>query len=203
MCPILFSIQVDLCEEYLKSPESWSNSPANFINACIFDGPDTMSQGDVQQIKKEMVELQREKVMEKERRERAARARAGYSQEQHNFHSSYADAQRNRDRWYNQESNSRHWDSFNSGPGSKRSPKQKNKSRSQNRADPGHGSQSNGYGARAQSNTAPAGTHYGVLGVTIGASEAEIKKAYRKVRKWSCDSGCILNSPLCPTDSPT
>ena len=170
-----------------------------------------MSEADVQQIKKEMVDLQRERMMEKERRERAARDSAGYRQEQQNFHSSYSDAQRNRDHWYNQK-NSRHWDSFNEGPGSKRSPKQKNKSRPQNRADPGRGSQSQGYGtrgpnndygARAQSNAAPTGTHYSVLGVTVSASEAEIKKAHRKVRKLSCDRVCIFYSPLCLANSPS
>ena len=170
---------LELVEEVRKSPDSY----AAFIHPCLFDGPKTVTEEDIAQVKTELEEMQKEK----ERKQNHARDEASYRQERQKFHDAFTDAQRRRDHWYNQQGtgSSRRWDSFNDGPGSKRSPKQKNKHQSYNRSD-SRPSQNSGYASRAQNNAATAGTHYGVLEVTRSANEAEIKKAYRKVSSHCC-----------------
>ena len=134
--------------------------------------------------------MQKGQKLEQER----SREYAKYRQAQQDFHSSYSEAQRNREQWYNQKEHSRHWDSFNTGHGSKRSPKQKNNYRSNsNRTEAGGGYHSKENGTRANTSNAPAGSYYSLLGVSVNASVTEIKKAYRKVRRSSHISHFLFN----------
>ena len=185
---------IKLVEHERKSPESGDS----FVSPCLFDGPKDVKDDEIGQVKKELEDFQRQKLQ----KENSAREQAGYNQQREKFHNKFSDAQRRRDEWYNQQGagTSRRWDSFDNGPGSKRSPKKKNKgpqqsythssdsrwgfpngsTSSHSRRGSAHGA--NGYASRPESNlTSAAGTHYGTLGVTCNATEAEIKKAYRKV----------------------
>lgn len=185
-----YTTQIELCEEYRRSPDTWECTIGNYIAPCVFEGPNTVSDDELNKAKTELMELQRAQKLEKERREKAARDYAGYRQEQQNFHNSYSEAQRNRDQWYNQ--NSGRWDHFDAGRGTKRSPKQKNKYGSyNNRADSGRGSQNNENSNRANGSSAPSGNYYVLLGVSLNASVTEIKKAYRKVSHLP-DDFCVL-----------
>jgi len=157
--------------EDAKKPDSY----ATVIAPCLFDGPRDVTNEQIKVTKQELEDV----LKLKERKAYAAREQECYRQQREQFHQSYSDAHRRRDHWYNQQgvSGSRRWDSFDKGPGSKHSPKQRNSRRNANSR---RGSQHTS-SWRAETNANISVTHYSVLQVPQSASEAEIKKAYRKV----------------------
>jgi tetratricopeptide (TPR) repeat protein len=166
---------LELVEDAKRSP----GSCAAFMTPCLFDGPRNVSHEDINQVKAELEEAQKMK----ERKENAAREEASFRHERQRFHEHFSDAQRRRDHWFNQQGAgaSRRWDSFNEGFGTRRSPKQKN-NQSNRSSDSRRSFQNDNNNSSNSENTINAfSTHYGVLQVSQNATEADIKKAYRKV----------------------
>ncbi|CAB9529616.1 Translocation protein SEC63 homolog [Seminavis robusta] len=166
------------CERYLElvnEAKSSPNSCAAFISPCLFDGPRRVSQDDINQVQHELAENKKKL----QRKENAAREEASYRGERQRFHDAYADAHRRRENWYNQQgpSGSRRWDSFNRENGTKRSPRQKNPRQPQSNAGSTRGASHVG-GLNAISTE---GTHYSTLQIPFGATQADIKKAYRQM----------------------
>lgn len=170
--------------------EAKQESNPSFLTPCLFDGPRKVSKEDIDQVTQELEDAQKLK----EKKEKAAREEASYRQERQKFHDTFADAQRRREHWYSQQgSGSRRWDSFhNAGNGSKRSPNHKTHQQSHRSSDSKRGSQT-----EKENPFSTNGTHYGVLDIPRNATEATIKKAYRKVRHSSIFLHlCYLCFPL-------
>jgi tetratricopeptide (TPR) repeat protein len=164
---------LEMAREARKTP----HNIAAVLTPCLFDGPHDMSEADIAQVKQELEEVSKTKA----KNDAAARAEANYREQRQNkwqkdaqnASTDQGDAQRRRDYFYSQKTNSRRWDSF-TDRGPKRSTKTNAKS---------------AYGAeqsKPRSKTLPKNSsnpdcHYNVLEIKNGATESEIKKAYRKM----------------------
>lgn len=159
-----------LAEEAKQEP-----SPA-FLTPCLFDGPQKVTKDEIKQVHQELEEARKLK----ERKEKNAREEASYRHERQKFQDAFNDAQRRKEHWYNhQSSSSRRWDSFNNhgdGGGTKRSPNKKAHQHSYNQSDRRRPSQTG-----RDSQFSSSATHYGVLEIQHNATDADIKKAFRKL----------------------
>jgi len=165
-------------------------------NACHFDHPSFISESDYLKVLKEISDVQKSKMREKEKADAAARAKS----EQAKFQKSYAQSgtdqknERNdgayhrRQQWYDQKGSagSRRWDSFRGA-----SPKRDRGGYSPNRR-PFNGKRSDRYHssyrnkeAKSQSTESPGSSnvicHYKVLQLNKDATEQEVKKSYHKM----------------------
>jgi tetratricopeptide (TPR) repeat protein len=164
---------LEMAREARKTP----HNIAAVLTPCLFDGPHEVSEADIAQVKQELGEVSKIKA----KNDAAARAEANYREQRQNkwqkdaqnASADQGDAHRRRDFFYSQKTNSRRWDSF-----TDRGPKRSSKTNAKS-----------GYGAeqsKPKSKTPPKNSsnpdcHYNVLQIKNGATESEIKKAFRKM----------------------
>lgn len=173
---------IEMVNQARRDPSSFSPS----LSPCTFDGPNDASDNDMAQVKQELADAEKIKTAA----EASARAEAAYRKEKERRqkdtfnNSQQGEAQRRRDYFYSQQRDSRRWDSFaergpkksSTKPGSKGSPQSKKKDSSKSSRQ-----RSNKSREKSGTSIANTGDHYSVLGVQRNATEAEIKKAYRKM----------------------
>jgi len=167
---------LELVDEAKRSPRA----SAVFVTPCLFDLPRDATSADISQVKRELDDM----YATKRKVEAAAREEASRREERQRWHKSFpnaasqgGDAHRRREGWYNQQDDSRRWDSFSGrGPRSsswQESPRQhqEQKPRSSHRESPSVGSPGSDLTK----------CHYSVLQIQTNASEDQIKKAFRKM----------------------
>ena len=156
---------------------------------CLFDSPKDIPGSDVAKVRQELLEAMRSKRIA----ENAARSDATYREDRRRWYeetfgrADQSDAQQRREQWHSQKSASaRRWDSF-----AGRSPKRESKrpttppprrgqyERQQQHQDRSSNNRQNA--AQGSPGSDASLDHYAVLGVARNATDAQIKKAYRKV----------------------
>jgi tetratricopeptide (TPR) repeat protein len=190
--------RLDRLEESVAEYKRWMdkvnqarNDPQSvslFMTPCLFDGPHEASEKDIAQVKQELDELSKAKS----KAEAAARADAEYRQQKQEWqnatskNSQQEDAQRRRDYFYSQKStSSRRWDSF-ADRGPKRSSKpSSSKGSSGEKSKPSSSKGTSGEKKKSPKKSprsrAAESCHYTVLKIQTNASDADIKKAFRKM----------------------
>ena len=183
-----FKRWLEIVEEVKRTPLTAST----FVPPCLFDGPRDASDTDIAQVNKEYDDV----LKAKKRADSAAKEEADRRRDRNRWQDAFpggpwsqhgnmgsSSAHQRREEWYNQQSSSRRWDSFNSRgprPGNNRSHSWKEPRSAQN--DGARSTQNNG--ARKPQGSPGSDLsldHYTVLGVGQRATEDEIKKAYRKL----------------------
>lgn len=190
--------------KWLELVEKAKNSPGDselWTTPCIFDSPKEISDTDVEKVRKELSEVGRAKRMA----EYTARSEASFRDSRRRWYeesfgrNDMGSAQQRREQWYNQQgTSSRRWDSF-AGRSAKRDtkpggqdtePDQSQQRRPQQQYGFHYGShERNGSSNRQewQPQRSPVSNnvsdHYSVLDVGRNASESQIKRAYRQVRR--------------------
>jgi hypothetical protein len=190
--------------KWLELVEKAKNSPGDselWTTPCIFDSPKEISDTDVEKVRKELLEVGRAKRMA----EYTARSEASFRDSRRRWYeesfgrNDMGSAQQRREQWYNQQgTSSRRWDSF-AGRSPKRDtkpggqdtePDQSQQRRPQQQYGFHYGShERNGSSNRQerQPQRSPVSNnvsdHYSVLDVARNASESQIKRAYRQVRR--------------------
>jgi tetratricopeptide (TPR) repeat protein len=169
--------------EMVRQAKIDPNSFSSIIRPCIFEGPHTINEKDVDVVKQELDELLKVRAQ-------AQRTHAAYEQVreqcQHdifNKDSSYSarntDAQRRREYFHSYQSSSRRWDSFaDQRPNSSRSGKARSKAEEIK-----VNSSRSERPIKSPREYADSDSHYDVLQITINATVSEIKKAYRTMAR--------------------
>jgi tetratricopeptide (TPR) repeat protein len=182
-----FKRWIFMVSQALRDPSSISphHSP------CLFDGPNDSTDGDLAQVKEELLDAEKIKATA----EASVRAEAKHRQQKEKwqsetFNNAYqGEAQRRRDFFYSQKTSSRRWDSFTDRKPkrfSKTSPKSpKATSREQTNKDSSKSSsrKQNKDSSKVKSPKSVSNNddHYSVLQIERKATDSEIKKAYRKM----------------------
>jgi tetratricopeptide (TPR) repeat protein len=158
---------LEMAQEARKTP----HNIAAVLTPCLFDGPHDVSEADTAQVKQELGEV----LKTKNKNDAAARAEANYCQQRQNkwqkdaqkASSDQGDAERRRDYFYSQKTNSRRWDSF-----TDRGPKRSGNTNPQS----GYGAEkSKPKGKPPSKNSSNPDCHYNVLGIIKnGATESDI-----------------------------
>lgn len=150
-------------------------------SACAFDGPSDVRDDDLKAAREELKEMLNAKVnaQKSAAAEKAEKARREWYNSTFGQSSRPKTAEERRNEWYNQQGDngSRRWDSFN-GKGANRKTYSQYSSRSQSRPRPE--SQRSEMPQEKPDVDPKAKCHYSVLGISRSASEADIKKAYKK-----------------------
>ena len=166
-----FKRYVDMVNQAKSDPQNCSF----LFSPCLFDGPQDVSKEDLAKVKEEMDEV----LKAKSQAEAQARSDAAYRKQQQQWqndsfnNAQRGDAQRRRDFFYSQKSNSRRWDSF-----TDRGPKESSKTSSK---EPSREQNNSKNDKSPKSSIVNDNDHYSVLRVERNATDAEIKKAYRKM----------------------
>jgi tetratricopeptide (TPR) repeat protein len=169
---------LQLVEEAKKSPRTSSSS----ISSCPFDKASDVSADDTKKSRAELAEVKKSKADAARTSQAEASFRASQQKWQRDKFSSSGtsttstNAHSRRDQYYNQQggSGSRRWDSFNG-----TSPKKPGRTRTKASSNTGQQSSSS---QPVESDDNASGTHYSVLELPSSATQADIKKAFRKVR---------------------
>ena len=157
-------------KQWFKYVEEAKQGQSNLeFSACLFDGPHEVSDADVAKMKEEYNDALRMKA----NADNTAQAEAAYRQQREKWrnessNANNGDAYRRRDFFY--KSGSRRWDSF-----ADRKPKRAGKS------SPKPDSGNKKTAPEANGHLTEGDCHYAVLQLKSNATEAEIKKAYRKM----------------------
>ena len=167
--------------EMVNQAKSDPASVSPLLSPCLFDGPNETKDTEISQVMQELNQAKKVKAAA----EATARAEQAYRQQKEKwqndtFNSTRSDAQSRRDYFYSQSTGSRRWDSF-TDRGPKRSSKTNSKKKSADYKESTSKQKSSQEQEKGPASFSSDDNHYSVLQVDRNATEAEIKKAYRKM----------------------